>query len=124
MQPVPQDHSRATYAPMLKKEDGAVDWTRPAASICNQVRAMVPWPRTYAFIKGMRVVIHQAHAAGDDGHRETPGEIIRADAESIIAACGEGILHITELQREGKKRISASDFLKGFPLAPGDVFER
>ncbi|HUT56225.1 MAG TPA: methionyl-tRNA formyltransferase [bacterium] len=117
--PNPQDHALTTYAPMLKKEDGKIDWAMPAASLALFVRAFDPWPGTYTFMHGAQLKITKAGVGG--GRKEgTPGTVLAADKDGIVVACGEGSLSILELQPAGKRRMKAAEFLAGHPLHPGD----
>lgn len=113
----PQDDSLHTYAPMLKKEDGLIDWSRSAAAIHNQVRGLDPWPGAYTLLDGevlkLARTLPQATPVGE------PGTILAADGAGVTIACGGGSLLVRELQLPGKKRLAASDFLRGRPLAVG-----
>lgn len=114
--PEPQDDSLSTYAPMLKKEDGRIDWSRPAAEIHNRVRGLDPWPGAYTCLAGE--VLKIARTLPEPGTGE-PGTVLSAGPDGVRIACGEGILLARELQLPGKKRLPASEFLKGRPLPPG-----
>ncbi len=104
--PIPQDNSQATYAPILKKEDGLIDWSRPAREIANRVRGFQPWPGCYTFVSGKKFGVWKARAV--EGSSE-PGRVESA----LRVGTGEGLLEILEVQPEGKKRMSASAFLSG-----------
>jgi methionyl-tRNA formyltransferase len=107
--PQPQDHAQATLAPILKKEDGLIDWSRPAREIANRVRGFQPWPGCYTFARGRKLAIWKARAAGGSG---APGAI----ASGFRVGCGEGLLEVMEVQPEGKKRMSAAAFLSGYQV--------
>jgi len=116
--PSPQDESRATLAPILKKTDGLVDFQRPAAQIVDRLRGFQPWPGAYTAFRGKHLVLHSAHAAGETQLR--PGELM-VEHERLLAGCGAGsVLEIVELQIEGKKRMSARDFIHGYRPKPGE----
>ena len=119
IQPVPQDHSRATLAPLLKKEDGLIDFRRPAAEIANRQRGFQPWPAAYTGFRGK--VLHLASVRPAEGVAAlAPGEL-RAEHERLFAGCGRGtVLEILELQPEGKKRMAASDFIHGYRPKQGE----
>lgn len=109
IEPVAQDASQATYAPSIKKDQGALDWTRPAAEIERKVRAFTPWPGTFTRWKDMTLKIH----GGFDGAGEAPpGKIVERGGSAAIGA-GSGLYFPTELQLAGKKRQSISEFLNG-----------
>ncbi|MEI8293414.1 MAG: methionyl-tRNA formyltransferase [bacterium] len=115
-----QDLQSATYAPKLKKSDGWLDWTRPAPELALRIRAMSPWPGTFGRIAGHVLKIHSAMESSACGE---PGTVLQADANALVVACGTGSLSFESVQLEGRKRLRASDFLRGFPLAPGAVFD-
>ena len=113
-----QNDAQATYAALMKKEDGLLDWTRDSRSLVNQVRGMTPWPGCFSFLDGKILKIHRA-AAIDKKHGLQPGTIMAADTGGIEVAAGSGSLLLLEVQLEGKKRMEARDFLKGCRLAAG-----
>ena len=114
----PQDHTKATLAPMLSKEMSPVDWTRSAQEIFNQIRGLYPWPGASTdIISGKPVKLWRAQVV--EKHTDAgPGAIIAASKQGIDVACGElqHILRILELQPPGKKRMSAADYLRGHPI--------
>lgn len=122
----PQDPASVTFAPMLKKDDGMIDWTRPAREIERRVRAFTPWPSAFSYWEGRRVKVHRARLAGADAApgTETPGTVVRAGPDGIRVATGAGALLLTELQLEGRKRMPAEAFLRGAGLRKGMRFER
>ena len=120
--PIPQDESLATYAPLLKKSDGKLDFRQEAETLARRVRAFDPWPGTFAAIKGEQVKITRAKAE-PGGSSKAPGRVARVSPEGIVIACGRGLLRALELQPAGKRRMSAAEFLAGRRLAAGDVFE-
>lgn len=111
----PQQHEEATMAPMLKKEMGALDFTKPAAVLHNQVRGMNPWPGCFCVLGGKTLKIHETRRA--EGHGK-PGEILSLDP--VIVACGEGALQLLTVQPEGKPRMEAAAWIRGARLARGD----
>ncbi|PYL06571.1 MAG: methionyl-tRNA formyltransferase [Verrucomicrobia bacterium] len=106
---VAQDNARATYAPKLKRKDGKIDWSEPAEAIERKIRAFNPWPGTFMKLNGRNLKIFSARVADLSGK---PGEILRSENELIIAA-GKGALSLGEVQLEGKRRMSAAEFLRG-----------
>jgi len=116
-----QDHSGATLAPIMNKEDGGFDWTFPAARIARMVRGFQPFPTTYTFFDGKKLTIWNARC-GEESTGVDPGTVTSAHGEELVVACGEGSsLKILEIQLEGKKRMSARDFLNGTKLKAGDL---
>lgn len=112
LRPRPQDHSLATLAPLLKKEDGIVDWNWPAQKIFNRCRGFLPWPGTYTLFRGQLLHIWKSRPAPEHNLGE-PGTLHPA-RKRLLAACGDGTaLDLLELQIEGRKRLPASDFLNG-----------
>lgn len=111
-----QDDALTCYAPMMKKEDGLIDWSRPAAEVHNQVRGLAPWPGAYTELDGETLKISGTVLADGAG---APGTVLSADGEGVVVACGDGAVRIAELQLPGKKRLPAADFLRGQPLPNG-----
>lgn len=110
--PVPQDHTQATYAPTLKKEDERLDFSLSAKQLYNRIRGLNPWPVAYATLNGERIKIWWSETvAGEAG--EAPGTILSAAPAGIDVATGEGILRLTEIQPAGKKRMTAEEYLRG-----------
>ncbi len=109
--PVPQDEAAMTYDPMLKKEMGEVDWTRPAREAVDRILALNPWPCCGIDIPGGRLKLLRARAVEGAGR---PGEILCADPKKgLVIACGEGAAEILELQAPGGKAMRAGDWLRG-----------
>ena len=121
LKPKPQDHAQASYAPILKKEDGHIDWKHPAQEIFNRIRGLSPWPGSFAKMDGKTLRIHEAGVANLD-HHEAPGTIIES-GKNLAVACGAGALYLLEVQLEGKKRMGTSDFLRGHPMIKGALLE-
>ncbi|MDP2681405.1 MAG: methionyl-tRNA formyltransferase [Deltaproteobacteria bacterium] len=121
IRPIPQDDSQATYAPMLKKEDGRIDWTMKAEEIKNLIRGLNPWPGAYTRWDGKQIKIFKAEV--EAGVKEEPGTVINISTEGIFAATGKGILLIKELQPENKNRMTASEFIKGYRIVKGQIFD-
>ena len=118
--PRPQDHSLATMAPMLKKEDGRIDWSLPAREISCRVRGLRPWPGAYSTFRGKNLHIWSAAAADAPRGELAPGTLL-GGAGKLSVACGQGTqLEVKEVQLEGRKRLSARDFLNGVHLQPGE----
>jgi methionyl-tRNA formyltransferase len=115
--PQPQNHAEATLAPILKKEDGLIDWTWTAEEIVNRVRGLVPWPGAYSEFRGSLLHVWKARAA--EQLTSTPGTLV-ARGRRLLAAAGEGSVELLELQVEGKRRIPAADFINGARLLPGE----
>ena len=118
LEPVPQDEAEATLAPMLKKEMSAIDWSEPAGRIHDRIRGLNPWPCAAAVLDGKRVKLLASQVI--DGKGE-PGAAHNIDGE-LAAACGQGMLRITELQADTGKRMSGRDYLLGHPLTDGARF--
>jgi len=114
-----QKEEEATYAPMLKKEDGKIDWNQPARAIERRVRAFYPWPSAYTHWKGKLLKVHRAAVAPID-ESSPPGQVIRADSGGLLIATGRDALSLEEVQLENKKRLAAAEFLKGARIAKGD----
>ncbi len=140
--PQPQPATGACYAAKIKKEDGKIDWSQPAEKIWNRLRAFTPWPGAFTFLEGARTAcpheietetrgqavrapkpqllkIWKAELVEKNG---PPGTVFSADKTGIVVACGQNALRILELQREGGRRLTAEQFLAGFPLKVGSKF--
>lgn len=120
----PQDPARVTYAAKIKKEDGRIDWARPAKALHDQVRAFRRWPKAFTFSGQKRILILAANAVSDRPGTARPGQILAASAkEGLRVAASEGSLDITEIQPEGKNPMPARQFIAGARLKAGDVLE-
>jgi len=107
----PQREDEVTLAPMIKKEDGRIDWMQPAVHIACRVRAFNPWPSAFTTLRGKQLKIHRAHAeAAESG--AAPGTILRI-GEGVAVATGGGTLVLDEVQLEGRKRLPAAEFARG-----------
>jgi methionyl-tRNA formyltransferase len=124
IQPKPQPAEGASHAAKIKKEDGKIDWNEPAEKILNRLRAFMPWPGAFTFLAGESnphlLKIWKAETAEQSGRM---GEILSADKNGIVVACGRDALRILELQREGGRRMGAAEFLAGHALNAGEQFE-
>lgn len=121
--PRPQDPAAATFAPMLRKEHGVIDWHRPAGEIERQVRAFNPWPSAFSYWRGKRVKVHRAKLGAAGEETAAPGTVVGAGADGVRVGTGAGVLALTELQLEGRKRMAADAFLRGVGLREGMRFE-
>jgi methionyl-tRNA formyltransferase len=121
--PRPQPAEGVVHAPKIKKSDGEIDWKQPARSIWNRVRGLVPWPGAYTHLPtqpGTTLKIWCAEPAA--GQSASPSQIVEANNSGIVVSCGVGSLRILELQRENARRLTAAQFLAGYPLTPGQSF--
>jgi methionyl-tRNA formyltransferase len=124
--PIPQDPAQATKAPRLTKDLGAVDWSRSAAAIHNQVRALVPWPKTHTNWlrergEPLRLILDAVHVESGTGAAE-PGTVIEAGDDRLRVATGEGVLAIDRIQPAGKRAVTAAEFLRGYGVQAGQTF--
>lgn len=125
IKPEAQDPTQATYAPMLKREDGLIDWRRSAREIANRVRAFQPWPGAFTFLAGSRLTIWRARELSLESHGSEPpgrpGTIAGTDQTGVLLWCaGPTLLLVEEMQLEGKRRLPARDVANGLRLAAGD----
>jgi len=121
----PQDEAAATYAQRLTKDDGGVDWKWPADRLHNLVRGLHPWPHAFTFHQNRRLILRRSTviAVEPEGPaRYEPGTIVEAAGEHLVVATGAGRLRLTEIQAEGKRPMSAREFLAGHHLAAGERF--
>ncbi len=116
----PQDKSGATYAPLLKKEGGRIDWTKDAKSVDAFIRGMTPWPGAFTFLFGKRLKILKAEDL-QKSTRKKPGSVLEGFPGDFNVATGRGILALKEIQLESAKRLRIEDFLRGCPVPPGTL---
>jgi methionyl-tRNA formyltransferase len=120
-----QQERLASLAPKLKKEDGLIDWGKPAAQIHNLIRGTLPWPGAFTYYKGRILKIYKAEATNQKSEvTSKPGEIIEVSKKEITVATGDGNLAIGELQIEGKRRITAEEFIAGHKIRPGEILAK
>jgi methionyl-tRNA formyltransferase len=113
----PQDHALATTAPMLKKQDGAIDFSASALAVHNHIRGMNPWPGAFTQLHGRTLKVHTSTLSAFSG---TPGQVVLADKTRLVVACGSGSVELTRVQVEGKRAVSGGDFVLGRGCAEGD----
>jgi methionyl-tRNA formyltransferase len=120
----PQEDAQSTYAHRLEKTDGVVDWSRPVRAIHNQIRGLHPWPHAYSDLDGERTILLRSHVETEQnvGRNVEPGEIVEAAGDVLSVQTGKGVLRILELQREGRRPVSAREFLAGRRLPEGAKF--
>ncbi len=123
IEPQPQRDEEATLAPLLRREDGLLDWRAMSATeIARRVRGLQPWPNAYTQFRGQRLVIWQAQAAASTVGAAQPGEILQAHGDELTVACGAGtVLQLLEVQPEGRRRLRARDFMNGLRVRVGEV---
>ena len=120
LKPVKQDTDLASLAPIMKKEDGLIDWKSSATEIADRVRGFQPFPTAYTYFQSKRLTLWQAGATESASDSFSLGEVVEAKSNQLTISCGFGLLKIGELQLEGKKRMSTRDFLNGVKLKIGD----
>lgn len=113
----PQDPSRASRAPKLFKDDARIPWAKDAAAVHNHVRGLSPFPAAWTLHGDTTLKIYRARPERGSGE---PGEVLEARGEDLIVACGEGAVRVLEVQREGRERMPAERFLRGYDLRPAD----
>lgn len=122
IEPKLQIDEQATLAPMLKREDGLIDWSIDAYAIARRVRGFQPWPHAYTQFRTQRLIIWAATPEWIEQLRFTPGQVIEAGRHRLIVACGDGTaLRLIEVQLQDSRRMSAQDFLNGAHLKVGDL---
>ncbi len=118
--PRPQPPEGITYARKIAKDDGRIDWSLPATTVWNRIRAFTPWPGSFTKLSTEdEAVLLKVFSTSPEKTSGVPGIILSVDARGILVACGTGSLRIGELQREGGRRLAAAEFLRGFALQPG-----
>jgi methionyl-tRNA formyltransferase len=117
--PQPQDDSQATWAPVIKKEDGHIDWAMRAGEIVNRMRGFTPWPGCYGFLRGQRLHLWKASVTD---RAIAPGALVH-EGRRLFAGCGQGSLELLEVQLEGRKRMDTAAFLNGLSLETSEVLQ-
>ena len=114
-----QDESRMSLAPILKKEDGRIDWRRPAVEIERRVRGLDPWPGSFTYLEGRLLKVHRTVVVSEHRSGE-PGEIVRADSGGFWIATSTGVIGLEEVQLENRRKLPGLEFLRGARVATGD----
>lgn len=118
--PQPQEESLATFAPIMRKEDGLIDWNLNAQDIANRVRGFQPFPTAFTSYQGRKLTLWRGEAQEGD-FSDFPGKILEAKGDNLVVSCGGQVLKIDELQIEGKRRMPVRDFLNGTKVQVGEV---
>jgi methionyl-tRNA formyltransferase len=121
---VPQRDEEATYAPKIERADGIIDWSRPAIALHNQIRGLHPWPHASADLEGERLILHRSAVERGDDSNGSPGLILAAEGDRLVVQTGRGLLRLVTLQREGRRPVSAKEFLAGYRVKPGAAFQQ
>ena len=116
----PQDESAATYAPRLTKAEGALDWSQPADRLHDRIRGLHPWPLAFTFLNDQRIILRRTTVV-QSSKTADPGAVVEAAGDRFVVATGAGALAIAELQLEGRRPVTAREFLAGHPVAAGDL---
>lgn len=109
----PQEHAQATFAPTIKRTDERIDWNKSAEQIYNQIRGLNPWPVAFTTCEGKTWKVWKAEKVTVDGVSTAAGTVIEKTQDGLIVACGSGSVKLTEIQPEGKKKMSVLDYLRG-----------
>jgi methionyl-tRNA formyltransferase len=123
--PVPgtaQDEDLATYAPKIEKADGHVDWSKSALDIHNQIRGLHPWPHASTKLDGERIILLESAVDERAVREEMPGIVLQTDKDGVSVQTGRGVLKLIKLQREGRRPLTAAEFVAGRRLEPGARF--
>ncbi len=120
LRPLPQNHAQSSYAPLFKKQDGHIDWHKPADQIERWIRGLTPWPGAFTFINGKRMRIFKARL-WDTEFQDIPGKVIAASSHHLCVATGCGALSVLEVQMDSGKRLAVGEFLKGADIPSGTI---
>lgn len=115
-----QNHEEATYAPLLTKELECIDWTQSAGNIHNLIRGLNPWPGSYTICRNKRLKLWGSEVLAEETDNQA-GTIIRVENERLVVAAGTGVIALTSVQPEGKKRMAAGDFARGYQITVGEI---
>jgi methionyl-tRNA formyltransferase len=116
VEPIEQDHSCATFAPILTRDDGKMDYSRSATDLLNRWRGFQPWPGAWTTLRGKKLIVHRlriAKGAGDEG-------VLQVEDHRLFVGCRGSLLELLEVQMEGKRRMLADEFLRGFQVKTGE----
>ena len=119
--PQKQDASKATMSRILQKEDGRIDFTKPARSVHDHVRGMTPWPGAFTRARGKGLKVHETHVCDVPAGKHGPGTVVMVDKNRVVVACGERGVELRRVQVEGRKVVAAGDWVAGRGVAEGDV---
>jgi len=120
IKPIPQENSLATYAPLLKKKDGLINWSKPAEEIEAFIRGMTPWPGAFTFIGNKRLKIFATDVVFSDS-KKAPGTVTGEARDELRVATGKYLLSVREIQQESGKRLYIKDYLSGSNISPGTI---
>jgi len=118
IEPQPQDEALATLAPILTREDGAIDFTRTAQQIYDRWRGFHPWPGAHTLLRGKKLIVHRMHIAAHDSIE--PGALNIHEDQMLASCANSTVIAFDEVQMEGKRRMPAAEFLRGFQLRTGE----
>ena len=126
LEALPQDPTLASKAPRLRKTDGQIDWTRTAMAIKNHVRAMEPWPKTFTYWhrpdgRAVRLILGPVSLVEVSGTPLPPGSVVEASGTRLVVAAGQRAVGLTSIQPAGKRMMNVAQFLRGYPIGPGDL---
>ncbi len=121
IQPIAQNHDLATYAPMLTKDDGFINWSKSAVSLNSFIRGVTPWPGAHTFWENKRLKIFKTTSIPAETS-EPPGTVLMGFPDELRVATGQGVLLIEEIQGASGKRLAVKEYLRGNPVKPGTVF--
>lgn len=121
--PVPQDESKATFAAKIEKAEAHVNWSGAAREIFNKIRGLAMGPAPYVRREGQALKLHKARVVDESSRRGQPGEVVAVGPSSFQVACSQGVLEVLEVQPESRSRQAVADYLRGYPLRPGDRFQ-
>jgi methionyl-tRNA formyltransferase len=116
---LPQNDAEATYAPRLTKQDGVVDWSLPAVRVHNLIRGLHPWPHAFTFLASTRLILLRS-TAEPEPHTADPGTILEAAGDRLVVGTGDGAIHLHRVQVEGKRAMTAREFLAGHRVSRGE----
>lgn len=120
LSPIPQNHSKASYAPALKKEDGRINWGNNAWSIHNRIRGTLPWPGAFTNLESKHLKIFKSEVV-ECASKDSPGTISQISPDGIQVATGNGYLLLTDIQLQDRRRLSVAEFIKGNPVPVGTM---
>ncbi|ABN51804.1 methionyl-tRNA formyltransferase [Acetivibrio thermocellus ATCC 27405] len=121
LQRIPQPHEQATYAPMLDKTVGCINWSKSARDVHNLVRGTNPWPVAFTYYKGQKMKVWVTSVLDEENHNFTPGTILKVGKDGLVVACGVGKVVIKEVQFDSSRRMTVEEYICGHKVGEGEV---
>jgi len=121
LQRIPQPHEQATYAPIMDKSVGCIDWSKSARAVHNLVRGTNPWPVAFTYYKGQKMKVWVTSVLNEENRNIAPGTICKVGKEGLVVACGTGMIAVKEVQFESSRRMTIEEYICGHKMDEGEI---